>query len=137
VSLSLIQFPAFIWKSEPPADCPFEPSKDIKGVRFLGRCSEYDVADTWYPSWADDDRLYSPFTDGSCPRLDGSRDHSWSGPNDQAVTGHAVLEGGDPLNLKIYSLGLHKASALPYRGRYPCCYWLYSSTAPSPIFSAA
>lgn len=30
------------------------------------------------------------------------------------------MEGGDPVNLKIYSLGLTAGSALPYGGRYPC-----------------
>jgi hypothetical protein len=103
-----------------PPGCPFPQSKDITGVAFTGRHSDYKVADTWYPSWASDDRLYSPWTDGTCPRLDGSIDRSYSGRGPQAQTGQAVLEGDDPLNLKIYSLGLHESDASPYLGRYPC-----------------
>jgi hypothetical protein len=108
------------------------------GIAFTGRHSDYYVADTWYPSWASDDRLYSPFTDGSTPRLDGGRDPSNSGTGQYATTGQAVLEGDDPLNLKIYSLGTTQASALPYRGRYPCGslvhngVWYYGTYCLSP-----
>ena len=59
-------FPPFTWKSEPPADCPFPPSKEITGLEFLGVHSDYRFADTWYPSWAADGNLYSPWTDGPC-----------------------------------------------------------------------
>jgi hypothetical protein len=51
--------------------------------------------------------------------LDGSFESSGSG-GENATTGQAVIEGDDPLTLKIYSLGLSKASPLPYQGRYPC-----------------
>ncbi len=124
-------FEAFVWPSQPPADCPFEASKDIVGVAFLGVHSDYHVADTWYPSWASDGNLYSPWTDGSVPRLDGSRESSNSGcgghPASLTTTGQAVLEGDDPLNLKIYSLGLFTATAAPYQGRYPCGSLVYNS----------
>ena len=110
----------WIWPSEPPADCPFEPSEDIVGIAFTGKHSDYDVADTWYPSWASDGKLYSPWTDGWCPRLDGSRERSDSARGERATTGQAVMEGDDPQHLQIYSLGLVEASALPYGGRYPC-----------------
>ena len=109
-----------VWPSQPPPDCPFKPSPDIVGIAFTGRHSDYHFADTWYPSWAADDRLYSPYTDGCTPRLDGGRDCSDSGVGEHATTGQAVLEGDDPVNLKVYSLGLTTASALPYKGRYPC-----------------
>ena len=72
-------FQPFVWPSQPPADCPFEASKDIVGVAFLGVHSDYHVADTWYPSWASDWNLYSPWTDGSTPREDGYRENSNSG----------------------------------------------------------
>ena len=64
------------WKSEPPADCPFEASDAVVGISFTGRNKTYEGADTWYPSWASDDRLYSPFTDGSVylPLADGKTD---------------------------------------------------------------
>jgi hypothetical protein len=53
-----------IWKSTPPADCPFPPSDQFRGLEFTGRHAEYTNADTWYPSWASDGNLYSPWTDG-------------------------------------------------------------------------
>ena len=55
--------PAGQWRSEPPADCPFKPSASLTGVAFTGRHAEYTGADTWYPSWASDGNLYSPWTD--------------------------------------------------------------------------
>jgi hypothetical protein len=61
-------FQPFLWKSEPPADCPFEPSSEITGIEFLGIHSDYRFADTWYPSWAADGNLYSPWTDGPMSR---------------------------------------------------------------------
>jgi hypothetical protein len=118
----IVKYEPFVWRSERPADCPFEPSKDLTGIRFLGLESGFLYGDTWYPSWAQDDKLYSPWTDGDCWRLDGSLEESSSGKGDGrfAETGQAVIEGSDPLELTVYSLGLRVSSALPYHGRYPC-----------------
>ncbi len=104
----------FVWKSAPPADCPFPASTDITGLEFTGRHAEYTDADTWYPSWASDGKMYSPFTDG---RVDEIRVSS-AGPD--AATGQAVIEGDDPLRLKIRPLGIRPGSPKPYEGRYPC-----------------
>ncbi|MCE5250772.1 hypothetical protein LLG96_11190 [bacterium] len=122
VSAQDTMFKAFRWESQPPAGCPFEKSEDITGIVFTGRHSDYHFADTWYPSWASDDRMYSPYTDGPCPRLDGGQDisASYSGDGVTAETGQAVMEGDDPLSLHVYSLGKTVASAKPYGGRYPC-----------------
>src|ERR1039458_8778734 len=60
------------WSSQPPADCPFHTSKDFGGIAFTGRHREYGNADTWYPSWALDDALYSPWTDGY---IDGTKNY--------------------------------------------------------------
>jgi len=103
-----------VWKSEPDEGCPFEPSKDIRGIAFTGRHATYTDADTWYPSWADDGNMYSGWTDGeigkeSCHSSGGAKAH----------TGNAKIIGDDPLNLIIQSLGTQPASALPYGGRYP------------------
>ena len=103
-----------LWPSEPPENIPFEQSKELVGILFTGKHSDYRVADTWYPSWASDDNLYSPWTDGT---TDGIKSSS-GGPN--ATTGQAIMIGDDPLNLKIKALGLTKGNPHPYQGRYPC-----------------
>jgi len=137
-----LRFEPFIWKSEVPADSPFQQSKELIGIKFLGIKSGFHFGDTWYPSWADDDKLYSPWTDGSCWRLDGSSENSNSGDGDHATTGQAVIEGDDPLSLKVFSLGINKASSLPYQGRYPCGslfykgVWYYGTYCLGPAGSA-
>ena len=79
-------FDAFVWKSEAPADCPFRQSDDLRQIRFLGIKSGFFneqkkdtswpwLADTWYPSWAEDNLLYSPYTDGDVWRLDGTYEY--------------------------------------------------------------
>ncbi|MBA7549009.1 hypothetical protein ES705_41477 [subsurface metagenome] len=121
-----LSFKPFVWKSETPSDCPFKQSKELKGIKFLGiKSGFFHLADTWYPTWADDDKLYSPFTDGGCPRLDGSYESSFSG-GENATTGQAVIEGDDPLSINVYSLGLSRASPIPYQGRYPCGSLIYN-----------
>lgn len=140
----VVKFEPFTWRSEPPADCPFERSVDLTGIRFLGLKSGFRYGDTWYPSWAADDKLYSPWTDGSCWRLDGSREGCSSGESsgNAARTGQAVIEGSDPLDLKVYSLGLHVSPAAPYHGRYPCGslvhkgVWYYGTYCLDPAGSA-
>ena len=56
-----------VWPSEPPTDCPFPPSETLKHLQFTGRHAEVadSGADTWYPSWAADGNLYSPWADGT------------------------------------------------------------------------
>lgn len=105
---------AFAWPSAPPPDCPFGPSTDISGIAFTGRHAEYTGADTWYPSWASDGKLYSPFTDGTVGPI------SVSSGGKSAATGHAVIEGDDPLSLKVAPIGTWPGSPEPYEGRYPC-----------------
>jgi alpha-L-fucosidase len=105
---------AYVWPSTPPADCPFARSTDINGIAFTGRHAEYTGADTWYPSWASDGKLYSPFTDGRVGPV------SVSSGGKEAATGQAVIEGADPLHLKVISIGTWPGSPEPYEGRYPC-----------------
>ncbi|MGM0573996.1 MAG: hypothetical protein ACQESL_09625, partial [Bacteroidota bacterium] len=118
----------WIWESEAPDNCPFERSTEIVGVALTKNYRHYKLkngssyADTWYPTWAANDTLYSPWTDGACPRMDGSWDQSQSGWINydkekvyantkkvpmQATTGQAVMAGDDPLDLDIYSLGTY------------------------------
>lgn len=100
--------------STPPADCPFKPSTDITGIRFTGRHAEYANADTWYPSWAADGKMYSPWTDGM---VNGLGSNSW-GKN--ATTGFATIVGDDPLHLTVIGQGVYASDPSPYAGRYPC-----------------
>ena len=106
-----------VWPSKPPQDCPFEPSKDITGVAFTGRCKTYTNADTWYPSWASDGNLYSPWTDGRIGEMKCTSLDRWDLP---ASTGQAKIVGDDPMNLQIVNRGTHPGSPKPYGGRYPC-----------------
>lgn len=103
-----------VWLSTPPADCPFPKSDRLVGVAFTGRHAEYTQADTWYPSWASDGNLYSPWTDGV---VNGNSSNS-GGTN--ATTGHATILGDDPLRLVVTNQGVFASSPLPYEGRYPC-----------------
>jgi hypothetical protein len=109
-----MSYERFVWPSKPPADCPFPQSEEITGIAFTGRHAEYTQADTWYPSWASDGDLYSPWTDGSVD--------AWPigslGP--LAATGHARIVGDDPLALEVIPLGGWVSRPAPYGGRYPC-----------------
>jgi hypothetical protein len=116
------QCEGFVWKSDIPDDCPFEQSKTLTGLFFTGRHSDYTCGDTWYPSWASDGNLYSPWTDG---RTDGMGCSS-SGYDD-ARTAHAVMIGDDPVNLIIRNTSNVKvAAAMPYTGRYPAGSLVYN-----------
>lgn len=124
------------WPSRPPPDCPFEPSSDIRGVAFTGRHAHYTYADTWYPSWASDGNLYSPWTDGNFkwPITDvndfdcssDSRNRTNADQGGKSGTGHARIVGDDPLRLSVENLGIHYASPKPYGGRYPCGSLVYN-----------
>jgi hypothetical protein len=116
-----LSFKPFVWQSETPSDCPFKQSKELNGIKFLGLKSGFHYGDTWYPTWASNDTLYSPWTDGKTKRLDGYEDwsQSWVDPV-HITTGHGIITGDDPLTIEAYSIGLHKKSpAFPYHGRYP------------------
>ena len=109
-----------VWPSEPPADCPFPPSATLTGLRFTGRHAEYVNADTWYPSWAADGKLYSPWTDGNVNGLNsGSAGH-------EATTGYATILGDDPLKLRVVNQGVYKSAPDPYPSRYPCGSLVYN-----------
>lgn len=119
----LVNAPAkggFVWPSQVPADYPFERSTELAGVYFTGKHSDYYCGDTWYPCWASDGNLYSPWTDG---QTDGVR--CSSGTKDSALTqtAHGIMIGDDPLDLVIKNTSPpHSAPVWQphYRGRYPC-----------------
>ena len=123
-----------VWPSQPPAECPFPRSADITGVCFTGRHNHFDVGDTWYPSWAANGNLYSPWTDGSVNHVNslsftsaGLRLTVSKLPADQtATTGHATMVGNDPMHLEIIDAGVHPDDPAPYQGRYPCGSLVYN-----------
>lgn len=126
-----VPFEPMDWASKPPADCPFEPSKDITKVTFTGRNRSYTNADCWNLSWASDGNMYSAFSDGSVhnPLPDGGIEiirtlgsrpviqEQW-GKEDTDV-GYGKVVGDDPLNLTVIGLGAMPVHSLPYLDRYP------------------
>ncbi len=107
---------SFVWDSPIPTDCPFPSSPTLTGIQFTGRERSYSGCDTWYPSWADDGNLYTPWADGGVDGMECS-----SGGGAKSATGQAVMIGDSPFQLKIHNTSPPKiASALPYQGRYPC-----------------
>jgi len=111
----------FVWVSEAPADCPFEKSDLFTGLCFTGNYKYYGWADTWYPTWASDGNLYSPFTDGG---LNGFESYSFAG--DDTHSGAAIIIGDNPQKLIRYPTSLHQSSSEPYVGRYPCGSLVYN-----------
>lgn len=103
-----------------PADCPFPQSAAFGGLTFTGRHAEYTKADTWYPSWASDGKMYSPWTDGI---VNGLKCNSGGA---EAATGHATIIGDDPLKLEVIEQGLFKSNPAPYASRYPCGSLVYN-----------
>ena len=102
------------WPSTPPKNCPLARSTDFAGIELTPRYATYTHADTWYPSWASDGNLYSPYTDGFVSSMFVRSD------NRNAITGMAKIEGDDPLKLKVTDLGFHQSRPWPFMTRYPC-----------------
>lgn len=114
-------------------DCPYAQSDVFLGIKFKGKFAAYENADTWYPSWASDDKLYSPYADG---KVEGTGVFcTWSGsnrffaplgkgdkdnPNYQTITGNVILSGNDPFHLNILPLEPAKHSNKMFHGTYPC-----------------
>lgn len=109
----------FIWPKS-AIRTPFVQSQSISRITFTGRFANYTKADTWYPSWASDGNLYSPWTDGV---VAGEKCFSFG---ETARTGQARIEGDDPMNLTVYSLGTALRSSAPYDGHYPCGSLVYN-----------
>jgi len=109
-----------LWLEEVPADCPFPKSDLFSGISFTGRHAEYTGADTWYPCWASDGKMYSPWTDGNVNGL------TISSMGKNARTGFATILGDDPLKLQVVDEGCYKSDPTPYAGRYPCGSLVYN-----------
>jgi hypothetical protein len=106
-----------VWPSNPPATCPFPRSEELTGLDFTGRHVEYENADTWYPTWAANGNLYSPWTDGS---VNGTGSNSTMDGDKHSTTGYATILGDDPLKLQVVDQATYISPTLPYHGRYPC-----------------
>jgi len=106
-----------VWPHRPPVGIPVAPSTAFGGIVFTGRHAQYTGADTWYPSWASDGDLYSPWTDGD---VHGTVSVSYNRDATLATTGQARIVGDDPLALDVVDLGVYPGDPAPYRGRYPC-----------------
>ena len=109
-----------IWKSNPPYNSPFEKSEDIVGLAFTRKYVTYTDADTFYPSWSGDDNMYCGWADGEI-----GLENVQSSGKEKARSGIVKIEGSDPMNLKITSMGTLGASALPYGGRYTSANLVY------------
>jgi len=109
-----------IWNDTPESACPFPPSTEFEGLGFSRKHAKYGGADTWFPSWAADGNLYSPFTDGEAGGI------SAVSIGDRATTGFATVTGDDPLHLKIKNAASYASSPAPYGGLYPCGSLVYN-----------
>jgi hypothetical protein len=117
----------YFWETGLPDSIPFEVSQVLLEIGFTGRYCNYTTADTWYPTWAAYGNLYSPYTDGAVEGILSISAGDWQeqGP-ENTTTGQALITGEDPMNLEVKSLGVEKADAAPYRGRYPCGSLVYN-----------
>lgn len=103
-----------------PRGCPFPRSRDVVGIRFTGREASYTKADTWYPSWSRAGTLYTPYTDGAVHGEWVSSDHAYATSHGrQPGIGVAVIEGDDPLDLRVEDRGHIDAPTGAWGGRYP------------------
>lgn len=105
------------WPSTPPADSPFPMSQDLSSYFYAlnGQAVPPGIhADTWYPSWSSDGRLYSSWTDGNVNGVP-----SGSGGGAHATTGFAIITGDDPFNLTLSGVATYVEPTMPYEGRYP------------------
>jgi hypothetical protein len=105
----------FTWDTACPAGCPFSASQ-YRRLRFTGRWATYTGADTFYPTWGDDDVLYTQWTDGNI----GSCGTASPSP------GQCNAVGGDPLYLTIGVLSNLVSKSPAGHGRYPCGSLMYN-----------
>lgn len=133
------QIEKFKWAENTPEESPFSRSDTFTEIIFTGRYANYTNGDTWYPTWGEDDILYSPWTDGYILKgnestyLPFEQEHpdypcnSLDYMGRKAATAQAKIYGDDPMNLTIENiLPRIEASPAPYGGRYPCGSLMYN-----------
>ena len=126
------------WPNVPQSGIPWPASKDLLGWQYLsganpgyGGGDHYArSADTWYPSWGADNKLYTSFTDGSVKddatgNVTRSGSGGKTGQGYNSTTGQAVILGDDPFGLNITQVETFTSSTYPYEGRYPCGQLVY------------
>ena len=114
-----------VWPSDPPESSPFPQSNTIASLALTGRHREYEETDTWFPSWAADGNLYSPYADGWVKGV-WSSGGGINTPDKLPAEGAVKIAGDDPLNLQVTPLTLYHTSATPYGGRYPSANLVYN-----------
>eukprot|EP01006_Ploeotia_vitrea_P034405 TRINITY_DN65748_c6_g6_i1.p1 TRINITY_DN65748_c6_g6~~TRINITY_DN65748_c6_g6_i1.p1 ORF type:complete len:405 (+),score=2.05 TRINITY_DN65748_c6_g6_i1:14-1228(+) len=117
------------WPSAVPTNCPYPKSTLFTSISFFNQAS-YPLthADTWFPSWASNDNMYSSWTDGLVYTPGTHKEvRCYSSLKQRADTGTAVLEGDYPLNMTVTPLGCVRqpANATDYTGRYPSANLVY------------
>ena len=124
-----------------PGTMPYPPSKDLVGWEFKSGCnSGYGSggvtgasADTWFPTWAADNVLYTGFTDGNVfddiTHSETNAKSEGSHPLYTVTHGQAAIVGDDPFELNITKVkSFNNQSAWPYGGRFPGGSLVYKGT---------
>lgn len=122
---------------------PLPQSESYAGIRHTGHLRIYEEADTWYPTWAKNGRLYTPYADGhACgetiyctwsPSTEKFFRNLGEGaperPQDferEVEAGHAIIDGEDPDHLKIQVLPKYTQISPRFHGSYPCGSLIYN-----------
>ena len=94
--------PGCVWPSAPPPECPLASSAEWTAVQF-GAGRDYEDAgiraDTWYPTWAADGDLWTPFEDGQVV-VSGSSNNTTVAA-EASRNGWAILRGDDAMKLEV------------------------------------
>ena len=108
-----------VWPSQPPADCPFEPSSSLVGIAFTGGTFVTRMPIPGTPRGPPTATCIHPGPTAASARQVRLR-------GEKATTGNATIVGDDPLNLKIINVGVFPGNPAPYGGRYPCGSLVYN-----------
>jgi len=124
-----------------PGTLPYPQSKDLVGWEYKSGCNpgygsgtvKGSSADTFFPTWAADNVLYTGWTDGN---VHDDITHSMtnaksegSAPLYHVTHGQAAIVGDDPFELKITKVkNFNDQSAWPYGGRFPSGSLVYNGT---------